>query len=135
MRVTFQYREKGSVEFGLIYGGILAIGLLVARFLPLTSVLPACAFRGMLGVPCPTCGVTRATMALAQGDIVQAISSNPLLSVLMISALLYGMCSAVLCVLSARRPQVMLDAGDGTKLRAIGAALVLANWGYLLGTL
>jgi hypothetical protein len=53
---------------------------LLARFAaPLFKLLPACTFRQVTGVPCPSCGATRAGLALARGDLLVALSYNPLL--------------------------------------------------------
>jgi Protein of unknown function (DUF2752) len=58
---------------------IFLCGFLLARFAaPLFKLLPACTFREVTGVPCPSCGATRAGLALAQGDFVAAFSYNPL---------------------------------------------------------
>lgn len=39
--------------------------------------LPACPTAAIFRVPCPGCGLTRATLALAHGDIVAATAFNP----------------------------------------------------------
>ena len=36
-----------------------------------------CAFRGLLGIPCPGCGGSRALLSLAKGNIKQCIELNP----------------------------------------------------------
>lgn len=40
--------------------------------------LPACTFKNFTGCPCPGCGATRAAHALFDGNIVGALSINPL---------------------------------------------------------
>lgn len=58
---------------------LLLFGFLLARFAaPFFKLLPACTFRQVTGVPCPSCGATRAGLALAQGDLLVALSNNPL---------------------------------------------------------
>jgi hypothetical protein len=39
-----------------------------------------CPIRSLLGIPCPTCGGTRAIIALKQFNIVSALSLNPLVT-------------------------------------------------------
>jgi uncharacterized protein DUF2752 len=42
-----------------------------------------CPFRLATGIPCPFCGLTRATLALGQGDVVGALAFHPLAPVLL----------------------------------------------------
>jgi hypothetical protein len=42
----------------------------------------ACPFKAMSGVPCPGCGLTRATLAIVTGDLHAALHYNPLVFVL-----------------------------------------------------
>ena len=44
--------------------------------------LPFCPLASVLGVPCPGCGLTRATLALGHGDLRQALALHPLVLVL-----------------------------------------------------
>lgn len=37
-----------------------------------------CPLAGLLGVPCPGCGLTRAALALAVGDLAGAVEMHPL---------------------------------------------------------
>jgi hypothetical protein len=41
-----------------------------------------CPIRATTGVPCPGCGLTRATMALLSGDLAEALHWHPLVFVL-----------------------------------------------------
>jgi hypothetical protein len=45
--------------------------------------VPFCPLAGVLGVPCPGCGLTRATLALLRGNVRQALHLHPLVFVLM----------------------------------------------------
>ena len=55
--------------------------LLVAA--ALWSGLAACPNRAMTGVPCPGCGLTRATLALFSGDLMGALHWHPLVPLLL----------------------------------------------------
>lgn len=37
-----------------------------------------CLFKSATGFPCPSCGITRSVLLLAQGDVMQALWINPL---------------------------------------------------------
>ncbi|RYZ47850.1 MAG: DUF2752 domain-containing protein [Sphingobacteriales bacterium] len=40
--------------------------------------IPGCLFRNVTGIPCPACGITRALLCLMQGEVKQALYTNPL---------------------------------------------------------
>ena len=44
--------------------------------------LPFCPMATVLGIPCPGCGLTRATLALLRGDVRGALALHPLVFVL-----------------------------------------------------
>lgn len=59
---------------------LFLLGFLLARFAaPIFMLLPACTFRAAFGLPCPSCGMTHAGLALAQGEFFKAFTYNPLL--------------------------------------------------------
>ncbi len=64
---------RGWLEAGLLVGG-LALLVLVDR--------PLCPMAGLLGIPCPGCGLTRAGLALLRGDVSTALHLHPLSPVL-----------------------------------------------------
>lgn len=49
----------------------------------LWSGLAACPNRAMTGVPCPGCGLTRASLALLSGDLAGALHWHPLVPLLL----------------------------------------------------
>lgn len=93
-----------------------------------------CLFRAVTGVPCPTCGSTRATLALASGQLSLAFRYNPLISAawLLLPAALLG------AVAFRARWHSVSPAMRRWAVRGAVVALVvggLANWIYVLGNL
>lgn len=132
MRLVFTPRMKGRIDFGLLYGGIALIILASARFLPLLSLLPECAFRRLTGFPCPTCGATHALVYLAQGEALAAFSSNPLVAsaaMVAVFAFLSGLAALVF-----RFPRAAVAASEKEQglIRAAAAVLFLIHWFYLM---
>ncbi len=62
-----------------------ALGVLTLSFVFAIIVverLPFCPMATVLGIPCPGCGLTRATLALLRGDVRGALALHPLVFVL-----------------------------------------------------
>ncbi len=59
---------------------IFSLPLLVAavRLLPLSNLPSTCVFYSVTGLPCPTCGMTRAVIALTRFDLQRAAYFHPL---------------------------------------------------------
>jgi hypothetical protein len=123
-----------AAERRLVLVWPLAVAAVVALkplWLVLAPLLPACSLRATTGIPCPTCGTTRAAIALLDGRLGDALAVNPLMTVAAL-ALAAASAFAPLWVLSGRalpRP--------GNPPRWLWLALagaLLANWAYLIAT-
>ena len=69
-------RLQGKRGALLLHAGAV-LGLAALVFLYIQDVL-VCPLQLVLGVPCPTCGVTRALLALAQGDLAGYVHYQPM---------------------------------------------------------
>lgn len=88
--------------------------------------LSFCPFHRMTGYPCPTCGGTRATFALARGDVFGALTLNPLVTV---GVPVFAWWLAFVAI-TGRAPR-RLDT-HSRRLWTVVGGLFLANWVYLL---
>lgn len=117
---------------GLIFGAIgvlttLAVGLLRLDRLPFAL----CYLKVLTGLPCPTCGSTRALGRLFALDVAGAFGMNPLTTLAAVVLALWA--AADLALLSRGRSLgVELAPRVGFALRVVATAAVLANWAYLL---
>jgi hypothetical protein len=106
--------------------GLSGAFLVLVRWQPdALSLLRPCPFLAMTGIPCPTCGTTRAALALSHGQIADAFAANPLAT----TALVLLLPAAVVSVV---RQRVATPARARRVLAWCGGVLVLLNWGYLL---
>ena len=79
-------------QLGLLWGAVSVVLLLaLPHSRQLAQALPTCAFRAVIGLPCPTCGLTRATLALADLDFVAALQINPLATILSVAFVVGGL--------------------------------------------
>jgi hypothetical protein len=122
----------GTLPLGALFGGLTAlacagIGLLGLDHLGLTP----CIFRLTTGLPCPSCGSTRAFGRLFHLDLAGAFAMNPLAAAAALGLLLWGVADLVL--LPGRRAlRASLAPALHPPARALVVALLLANWGFLL---
>lgn len=87
-----------------------------------------CTTRRLTGVPCPTCGSTRAVMAMVRGDVAGALAYNPLTVVALACV------GVVLGLRVGFGRQVRLEAsGREWTLLAAGLLVLLGiNWAWVL---
>ena len=108
-----------------------ASALLLVPFAPHVARLsPVCPFHALSGVPCPTCGSTRALLALAALDAPRALAWNPLV-VVGLTALAVAGALAPFWV-AARAPLPITDERAVRWMRVVVPAALAANWLYLI---
>jgi hypothetical protein len=113
-----------------VFAAMAALSFLAARFLPVLSLPYTCPAKGILGIPCATCGMTHAFVALAHGDLAAAVQASPLGAALAAGAWAYAL--ADLARLALGRPFPALPPGLLRAATALGLVALLANWAWLL---
>ena len=103
---------------------------LAARFLPVLDAGPECPFLAVTGLPCATCGMTHAFVALAHGDLAAAWAASPLGALLAGGAWLYAIADAGRVLLGLPGPRVPPRAQRALAVAAVSAAAL--NWAFLL---
>jgi hypothetical protein len=112
--------------------GVLAVSSVLLRplWLTLAPLLPSCPFRSLTGIPCPSCGTTRAAMALLHGDIVAALTLNPLAAAAGLAFLVGGVIAPVWALASLPVPR--LDGPPARTIRLTLVAVLLLDWAWVL---
>lgn len=90
-----------------------------------------CPMKRLLGVPCPTCGTTRAFALLLRGDGCGAFAMQPL-SVFLVCVLAPALMLARAVFGKARFECVTASAIRSTFFWIAVAAAVVANWAYVV---
>jgi hypothetical protein len=124
-------RGSVGVRFGHaeVLAAIAALTFFVARFVPVVGLLPPCPFRAGLGIPCASCGMTRAFVALARGDVAAAVGASPLGAVLAAAAWSFAALALSRPLLRFRWPELRPTTA---RLAAVaGVAALVANWAWL----
>ena len=133
--LPFEIRQGRSAQVFLIivYCLIGVLGVLMVYFFPWHLFrIPDCLFRSIVGIPCPTCGMTRSSFALAHLDFFEAFRWNPLF---MVSVLGFtGYAAIVLTLFGCGQRYIHWDLGDRQFqfLRWTIISVILINWVYLI---
>lgn len=123
-----------DVDHELIWGWVglttLALGVWMLRRVWLPPI--ACLFRALTGLPCLTCGATRAFVALIGGDLAASLRWHPLVAPA--TALTAGYVPYALLVAHAKLPRVRVRLGvrDRRMLRIAAGVTAAAVWAYLI---
>lgn len=134
MRLLLRRRLPGEADPEMIWFGVSAGSVAAAAgWLALAMPWPRCAFFAVTGLPCVTCGATRAAIAFLHGDFLTALKWNPLA----FSALcgLAALDLYAVIVLVGRTPRLRLVdwvAAEKTAARIAVISLLALNWIYLL---
>jgi hypothetical protein len=123
-------RTPGVPLWALGLSALWGSGVVVLRLLVPEdgSRSSPCLFRHVTGLPCPTCGGTRAAEGFLHGDVGAAFSWNPLLSTFAVLALAVLVCR----VATGRSPTLGLGARGRRTAWIATAVLFFGNWAYLL---
>jgi hypothetical protein len=125
--------SEPGVDHELIWGAIGLLTLVAARLVPLALTdWYKCPFHTFTGIPCLTCGMTRAFRHVVHFRFAEAFSLNPLGSALCIFTALYVLYALALIVLRLPRPRVRLESRAARWTLRLGLPLILlVNWVYL----
>lgn len=118
-------------QLGLLWGAVAIVLLTMApRADQLAQALPGCTFKALVGIPCPTCGVTRAALALSDLDFGAALRINPLATLLGMAFIAGGLMAGG----SALRGRPLREPGwNLNPVERLGLlAVVVTNWAYLV---
>ncbi len=112
--------------------GVTAVCSLLLRpfWLALAPLVPRCPFRTITGIPCPTCGTTRAAVALLDGQLAQALALNPLSTLAAVGFLAGGLIAPVWAAVKLPVPEVPTPLPRWARLGIV--ALLLVGWAWVI---
>lgn len=123
-----------EIDYELVWllaslGAIAALTVWFAARLP----TPQCAFHALTGLPCLTCGATRAAYQFLQGHFAASFSFNPLAFVTYCAILAFDLYAVLVLLTCAPRVRVTNFSPTEKRFIRVGVLVLLAgNWLYLL---
>ena len=128
--MTWSPAQRGDRVIAALWAASSAGVLLASNYAgAIAAWLPACPFRRWTGLPCLTCGGTRAVLALCRGDLLGALAFNPLVTGSAITFVAGGLIAPIWIALGRRVPTM-----TSLSLRARGLLLmaIVASWVVVL---
>jgi hypothetical protein len=124
------WRRQPRLGFAEVFAAIFALSFLVARFVPVLAFGWVCPLKGLAGIPCATCGMTHAFVALAYGRLAAAWAASPLGAIVAACAWLFALADGARLAAGAPFPE------PAPRVWRVGVAAglvaVLVNWAWLL---
>ncbi|HSH40045.1 MAG TPA: DUF2752 domain-containing protein [Chthoniobacterales bacterium] len=134
MRVYWRRLRPGELDHELLWLAVsVTSAALGSAWFAMGLPWPRCNFRALFGIPCFTCGATRAAVALLGGDLVHAWTWNPLATVTMLAIVLFDIYAFAVLLLRAPRLRFALSGAKWLLVALVVTAAGL-NWAYLLTT-
>jgi hypothetical protein len=134
VRLLLRPLHPGELDHELLWSLVgLSLSVLIALWAAVggPQLLP-CAFRTITGIPCPTCGSTRALLALLEGHVVVAARLNPLTCAAALLVPIYVLYGLATVAMGLPRVRVELDAPRGRAARMLILGVCGTAWLFLV---
>ncbi len=129
-RAKLSERRDVAAAGRVLMVGSVAVPFAVAYFLS----VPVCGMAVLAHIPCPGCGLTRATIALLHGDFAGAFALNPLAPVVCPLLAALAVVVAARFVLTGRMPAKLAPFAWSLGVSLGGLTIVwVARWFGLFG--
>ncbi len=126
-RATTRWPVVGAwpLALGIVWTVLVGVFVLLK---PAGNDATLCMFRNVTGLPCPTCGSSRAALAVVQGRPLEAIVFNPFVTVAGALAIAWG----TVRVGFGRRIEIDLASRQRRLVWVVIGVLLGANWVYVV---
>jgi Protein of unknown function (DUF2752) len=134
MQLCLRRLDPGESDHELIWLSVSLTALgMAAGWFALGLPWPRCAFHALTGLPCITCGMTRAAIQFFHGHFLAAFQWNPLVFAALCGLSIFN--GYAFIVLTTRAPRLRIALGTRAEkkyARVIVITALALNWTYLL---
>ncbi len=124
--------ESSGRQLAALWGAVALALIALSPLAPaIAGGLWSCPFKGLFGIPCPTCGTGRAALALARFDPVGALVSYPLPALAWTAFIALGLAAGWRAWQGKPLPRIR-RLPVWSRIAIIAA--VAANWAYSIAT-
>ncbi len=131
-RIHIEDRRPGDVPLGALALSLvllLPLGVWVVQSQYYRPSL--CGLKAAVGLPCLTCGSTRATLYLFDGDLMAALAHQPMMMLIYLVFTLWGIVSLGAFAVG-KRVRIDLHPRVDLALKIALITIPIANWVYLI---
>jgi hypothetical protein len=122
-------QRKWRVRMLLLHGAMLAVPLVLLLTHSLrTRGFGLCAFKALVGVDCPACGVTRSAIALFSGRPIQAIYLQPVTPIIIIIILIMVLYLIVVVFTKFKGLEWHKEVRVYTRMEMLALILLFIGW-------
>lgn len=134
--MTLEWRAlaRGETDHETLWASVAAASVvMLALWMAFVEWPPVlCPLQAIAGLPCPTCGATRAVFALVGGRPLEALRLNPLVTAGLLLAVPYVGYAATVAVLGLPRLRVRVRPPEARVARVAFVSVVVATWVFLI---
>ena len=134
MTVEYRALRRGEVDHEVLWSSVLVLSAALGWWWLQAFGVPSllCPFKAATGLPCVTCGSTRALLALGRGEASVAFVLNPFVPLAAMAASLFVVYSVATVVNGRRRLRARVTAGEILVLRGSVIAASTVVWAWLV---
>lgn len=134
MTIAWRRLEPAEPDHELIWAWVTIVStLLAAVWLERFGLPPiVCPFHAVTGLPCLTCGATRALVALLHGEVAHSFRTNPLVPAAAAALTVYVPYALTVAHLGLLRLRLRFGVDEWLRLRWLTAAGAATLWIYLI---
>jgi hypothetical protein len=134
MQVSRRSLSPDTIDYEFIWLSVSVVSVgMAAVWFAVGLPWPRCLFHDLTGLPCLTCGMTRAAIQFFHGHFLKALWWNPLVFIGLCGLSIFNIYAFAVLILRAPRLRIRFNTEPEKRtVRFLVLAALISNWAYLL---